>query len=329
LLLACAGPANAQQPAARPTAKGAGSTFVQPLLSAWAAVFKDETDTDIEYRPTGSGIGLTEIMSGNVDFAATDQPLSSAELAQGRLAQFPIAIGAIVPVMHLSGIKSGKLRLTGPLLADIFAGKVTRWNDAAIAKLNPGLKLPKARIAIVHRADSSGTTFNFTHYLGRVSTSWKDGPGEGQTIKWPSGIGVSGSSSLADWVKNIPNSIGYVEYAYVLTNDLTYACLQNVAGQFACPSAEAFSSAVENTNWNAARDFDLIVTNAPGERAYPIMATTFILMPRQPKDQGRADAAMKFLMYGLEKGQDEARALNYVPLPATLISQIKTYLRQH
>ena len=279
---------------------------------------------EIDYRPTGSG--LSELMSGTVDFGATDEPLTPAELAQRDFVQFPIAIGAIVPVVNLKGVKSGNLRLSGTLLADIFAGKVAMWNDPAITALNPAVKLPKASIAIVHRADSSGTTFNFTHYLSQVSPSWKGSLGEGKTIAWPAGIGASGSKSLAEWVKRIPNSIGYVEYSYVLTNDLDFACVQNSAGRFVCPSAEAFSSAAESTDWSGAQDFSQLATNAPGTGSYPIMATTFIVMPRQPRDKARSDATLAFLRYGLEKGQDVARALNYVPLPAELISKIEAYL---
>lgn len=316
--------ASAQQAAS--VAKGAGSTFINPLLSAWATVYKDEAKADVEYHPVGSGAGVSQLMSGSVDFGATDQPLTTAELAQGDLVQFPIAFGAIVPVVNVIGVKPGELRLSGPVLADIFGGKVVTWDDPAIAKLNPSLKLPKSPIIIVYRADSSGTTFNFTHYLSQVSASWKSGFGEGNTIKWPTGIGASSNSSVADWIGRMPNSIGYVEYAYVLTHGLTYACVQNSTGKLVCPSTESFASAVESTDWSSSPDFDLMFTNAPGANAYPIVAATFILMPMKPKDKARADAALNFFRYALEKGQVEAGALNYVPLPARLVPQIETYL---
>lgn len=307
-------------------AKGAGSTFINPLLSAWATVYRDEAKADIEYQPVGSGAGVSQLMSGSVDFGATDQPLTSAELTQGNLVQFPIAFGAIVPVVNLMGVKPGELRLSGPVLADIFGGKVVTWDDPAIAKLNPSLKLPKSPIIIVYRADSSGTTFNFTHYLSQVSPSWKAALGEGKTVKWPTGIGASSNSSVADWVGRMPNSIGYVEYAYVLTHGLTYACMQNSRGKLVCPSTKSFASAVESTDWSKSPDFDLMFTNAPGADAYPIVAATFILMLVKPKDKVRADAALNFFRYALEKGRVEAGALSYLPLPANLVPQVETYL---
>ena len=194
----------ASAPQATSVANGAGSTFINPLLSAWVSVYKDEAKEEVEYQPVGSGAGMSQLISGSVDFGATDQPLTPAELAQGKLVQFPIAFGAIVPVVNLPGVKPGELRLNGPVLADIFGGKVLTWDDPAIAKLNPSLKLPKSPITIVHRADSSGTTFNFTHYLSQVSPSWKGRFGEGKTVKWPTGIGASSNSSVADWVGKTP-----------------------------------------------------------------------------------------------------------------------------
>ena len=310
-----------------PVAQGAGSTFVQPLLTAWAAVYKDETNQDIEYRPIGSGAGLDETTAGTADFSATDQPLTSQELAKANLVQFPIAFGAIVPVVNIAGIKPGQLRVTGSLLADIFSAKVTSWDDPAIKKLNPDLKLPNARISIVHRSDSSGTTFNFTHYLSQVSPAWKSSIGEGKIVKWPTSIGAEGNGAIADWVQRIPNSIGYAEYAYVMTHDLTYACVENSSGKFICPNAETLASALQRTDWNAGGDFYVVPTNAKGLNSYPIIGATFIVMPRQEKDKERSDAALKFFRYDLEKGQVEAGALNYAPLPDDLVAKIEAYLR--
>jgi phosphate transport system substrate-binding protein len=323
--------ADAQDRASAPqlsaaVATGAGSTFIQPLFAAWAAVYKEETRSGIEYRPTGSGAGLAELTAGTADFSATDQPLTATELAQGNLTQFPIAIGAIVPVVNITGVTSGKLRITGPLLADIFAGKVAMWDDPAIAALNPGVSLPKSHIAIVHRDDSSGTTYNFTHYLSQVSASWKGELGEGKSIKWPAGIGASGNDSVADWVKKVPNSIGYVEYSQVLTKDLTYACLQSSKGKTVCPGADTFVSAVRSVDWTRVRDFNIRSTDLAATSAYPIIATTFVVMPRQPKDRRRSDAAIKFLRFGLEKGQNVARALNFVPLPPRAVAEIVGYI---
>jgi phosphate transport system substrate-binding protein len=305
---------------------GAGSTFVYPVLSAWAADFQKQSGTAINYQSIGSGGGISQVKAGTVDFGATDQPLASDELAKSNLAQFPIVIGGIVAVVNVPGLSSGQLKLTGPLLADIYAGKVRSWSDPSIVKLNPGVKLPNASIAVVHRSDGSGTTFNFTHYLAQVSPSWKSGPGEGKTVSWPTGVGGKGNEGVAGYVKQIPNSIGYVEYAYVVQNKMSYAQLQNAAGTFVSPSAATFSSAAESANWAQAQDFNLVMTNAPGQNAYPITATTFILMPKQPKDKAKSQAALSFFKYALEKGQPKANSLDYVPLPDALVKQIETYV---
>ena len=327
LLAACNSQAgNRTATASGPQVTGAGSTFVYPVLSAWAADDKKRGGADINYQSIGSGGGISQVKAGTVDFGATDQPLASDELAKSNLAQFPIIIGGIVPVMNVPGLQAGTLRLTGPLLADIFAGKVKTWNDPVIAKLNPGVNLPGANIAIVHRSDGSGTTFNFTHYLSQVSPTWKSGPGEGKTVNWPTGVGGKGNEGVAGYVKQIPNSIGYVEYAYVIQNKMTYAQLQNATGSFVSPSAESFSAAAESADWRNAKDFNLVMTNAPGQNAYPITATTFILMPKQPKDKAKSDAARAFFKRALETGQEEAKKLDYVPLPAPLVQQVETYI---
>ena len=305
---------------------GAGSTFVYPVLSAWAADYQKQAGTAINYQSIGSGGGISQVKAGTVDFGATDQPLASDELAQSSLAQFPIVIGGIVAVVNVPGLSSGQLKLTGPVLADIYAGKVKSWSDPTIVKLNPGVKLPNANIAVVHRSDGSGTTFNFTHYLSQVSPTWKSGPGEGKTVSWPTGVGGKGNEGVAGYVKQIPNSIGYVEYAYVVQNKMTFAQLQNAAGAFVSPSADTFSAAAASANWGQAKDFNLVMTNAPGANAYPITATTFILMPKQPKDKAKSDAAIAFFKYALEKGQSQANRLDYVPLPDALVKQIESYI---
>ena len=305
---------------------GAGSTFVYPVLSAWAADYQKQSGTNINYQSIGSGAGIAQVEAGTVDFGATDQPLASEELAKSDLAQFPIVIGGIVAVVNVPGLASGQLKLTGPLLADIYAGRVKNWSDRAIAALNPGVKLPNAAIAVVHRSDGSGTSFNFTHYLSQVSPTWKAGPGEGKTVSWPTGIGGKGNEGVAGYVKQIPNSIGYVEYAYVVQNHMNYALLQNAAGGFVSPSAASFSNAAESADWAAASDFNLVMTNAAGPNAYPITATTFILMPRQPRDKAKSDAALAFFKYALANGQAQAQKLDYVPLPEALAKQIETYI---
>jgi phosphate transport system substrate-binding protein len=305
---------------------GAGSTFVYPVLSAWAADYHKQSGASINYQSIGSGAGISQIKAGTVDFGATDQPLASDELSAAGLAQFPVVIGGIVAVVNLPGLNPGQLKLTGPLLADIYAGKVKSWTDPAIVKINPGVKLPGANIAVVHRSDGSGTSFNFTHYLSQVSPSWKSGPGEGKTVSWPTGVGGKGNEGVAGYVKQIPNSIGYVEYAYVVQSGMNYAALQNAAGAFVSPSAETFSNAAESADWAGAQDFSLVMTNASGPDAYPITATTFILMPKQPKDKAKSDAALSFFRYALGQGQPQAQKLDYVPLPGALVKQIETYI---
>ena len=317
---------NESAPASSQQITGAGSTFVYPVLSAWAADYQKQSGARINYQSIGSGGGISQVKAGTVDFGATDQPLASDELAKANLAQFPIVIGGIVAVVNLAGFKPGQLKLTGPLLADIYAGKVKSWSDPAIASVNPGAKLPSANIAVVHRSDGSGTTFNFTHYLSQVSPAWKSGPGEGKTVSWPTGVGGKGNEGVANYVKQIPNSIGYVEYAYVVQSGMAYAQLQNAAGTFVSPSAETFSAAAQSADWAKASDFNLVMTNAPGANAYPITATTFILMPRQPRDKSRSDAAVAFFKYALEHGQEQANKLDYVPLPAALVEQIEHYV---
>ncbi|MBV9527501.1 phosphate ABC transporter substrate-binding protein PstS [Sphingomonas sp.] len=305
---------------------GAGSTFVYPVLSAWAADYRAQSGTSVNYQSIGSGGGIAQVEAGTVDFGATDQPLQSDELAKNGLAQFPVVVGGIVPVVNIPGLEAGKLKLTGPVLADIYQGKIKTWNDPAIVKINPGLNLPGAAIATVHRSDGSGTTFNFTHYLAQVSPAWKSGPGEGKTVSWTGGVGGKGNEGVAAYVKQLPNSLGYVEYAYVMQNKMTYALLQNSAGNFVAPSAAAFGAAAGTADWAHAQDFNLVMTNAPGANAYPLAASTFILVHKQPKDKAKSDAAIAFFKYALEKGQGQANKLDYVPLPDALVKQIESYI---
>jgi len=252
---------------------GAGSTFVYPVLAAWAADYNGQAGVKVNYQSIGSGGGISQVEAGTVDFGATDQPLTPDDLAKNNLAQFPVIVGGIVPVVNIAGMTPGKLKLTGPVLADIYQGKVKTWNDPEIVKANPGVSLPAAQITPVHRSDGSGTTFNFTHYLSQVSPAWKSGPGEGKTVSWVGGVGGKGNEGVANYVKQIPNSIGYVEYAYVIQNRMTYALVQNSAGNFVSPSADSFSAAAANADWTSAKDFDLVMTNAPGAQAYPITAS--------------------------------------------------------
>jgi phosphate transport system substrate-binding protein len=305
---------------------GAGSTFVYPVLSAWAADYRKQGGADINYQSIGSGGGIAQVKAGTVDFGATDQPLASDDLAKSNLAQFPIVVGGIVPVVNVDGVAAGKLKLTGPVLADIYAGKVKTWNDPAITRLNPGVNLPGAAIAVVHRSDGSGTTFNFTHYLSQVSPTWKSALGEGKTVNWPAGVGGKGNEGVAAYVKQLPNSLGYVEYAYVMQNHMAFALLQNAAGNFVAPSAAAFAAAAQTADWSHSQDFNLVMTNASGAQAYPIAASTFILLPKQPKDKAKSNSAVAFFKYALEKGAGQANRLDYVPLPAPLVQQIESYI---
>ena len=305
---------------------GAGSTFIYPVLSAWASDYSKQTGTNINYQSIGSGGGIAQIKAGTVDFGASDKPLEPKELAEAGLAQFPAVIGGIVPVVNIKGLDAGKLKLTGPVLADIYAGKVTKWNDPAIVKINPGVTLPGATITVVHRSDGSGTTFNWTHYLGQVSPTWKSGPGEGTSISWPVGIGGKGNEGVAAYVNQVPNSIGYVEYAYVIQNKMTWVGVQNAAGNYVAPSTESFQAAAASADWDKAQDFDLVMTSAPGAQAYPITATTFVLMHKQPKDEGQSKAAIDFFRWSFANGQSQAEKLDYVPLPKALVDKIDAYI---
>lgn len=307
---------------------GAGSTFVYPILSKWAATYSASHGVQVNYQAIGSGAGIAQIKAGTVDFGASDAPLSSKDLMVARLAQFPIVIGGIVPVVNLEGIRAGQLRLTGRVLAGIFLGRIKGWDDQAITQLNPNLKLPGQAITVVHRSDGSGTTFNFSDYLSKVSTVWQKQVGRGTSIKWPVGIGGKGNAGVAAYVERIKGAIGYVEYAYVVQNKMTYALLKNAAGNYPPPSIGAFQAAAASANWNQAPDFDLVMTDAPGESAYPLAATTFALMRTAPANPAAARAAIGFFEWSWEHGQQLARSLAYVPLPTPLVKHIESYIRQ-
>ncbi len=309
------------------TITGAGSTFVYPVLSRWAADYKKATGDEINYQSIGSGGGIAQVKAGTVDFGATDKPLASEELAASGLAQFPVIIGGVVPVVNIPGAHPGQIKLTGPVLADIYAGAIKMWNDPRIAKINPGLHFPAKEITPIHRSDGSGTTFNLTHYLGQVSPGWKAKFGEGTTVSWNGGIGGKGNEGVAGYVKQVPYSIGYVEYAYVIQNHMVYALTQNSAGKFVPPSAKSFAAAAATADWTHAKDFNLVMTNAPGPNAYPITASTFVLMPKQPKNAAGSGAAKKFFSWSLTKGQPQALSLDYVPLPAALVNRIEAYVK--
>jgi phosphate transport system substrate-binding protein len=304
---------------------GAGSTFVYPILAKWSADYSVKTGDRLNYQSIGSGGGIAQIKAGTVDFGATDKPLSPEELTQAGLGQFPVVIGGVIPVVNVAGIKPGQLKFSGAMLADIYLGKITKWNDAAVRALNAGVTLPNADITVVHRSDGSGTTFNWVNYLSKVSATWKTQVGEGTSVSWPVGVGGKGNEGVAAYVNRIQNSIGYVEYAYVLQNKMTYGLVQNRAGKFITPDAKSFQAAAATADWATAKDFFLVMTDAPGADAYPVTATTFVLMYKQPKDAARSKAALKFFTWALESGQPQASALDYVPLPPALAQQIEAY----
>jgi phosphate transport system substrate-binding protein len=304
---------------------GAGSTFVYPVLSKWSAAYAQKTGDHINYQSIGSGGGIAQIKAGTVDFGASDKPLSPQELAQSGLGQFPIVIGGIVPVVNVEGIGSGQLKLDGATLAKIFLGDINTWNDPAIAALNPSMKLPDARVTVVHRSDGSGTTFNFTDYLSKVSPAWKAKVGEGTAVQWPAGIGGKGNEGVAAYVKQIRGGIGYVEYAYALQNRMSHALLKNAAGHYVQPNLDSFAAAAATADWASAKDFDLVMTNAPGAQAFPIAATTWVILYKHPKNAERSNVAFDFFKWSLEQGQAQAKLLDYVPLPESLVQRIEAY----
>jgi phosphate transport system substrate-binding protein len=304
---------------------GAGSSFVYPVISKWSAAYAGKTGNRVNYQSIGSGGGIAQIKAGTVDFGASDMPLDGATLSKFGLGQFPDVIGGIVPAYNVDGIPPGKLVLDGPALAAIFLGQVTRWNDPALERLNPGVKLPATRITVVHRSDGSGTTFNFSDYLSKVSPEWKAKVGEGTAINWPTGIGGKGNEGVSAYVKQIPGALGYVEYAYAVQNKLGYARMRNAAGKVVAPDGTSFETAAATADWARARNFDLLMTNAPGAGAWPITATSWVIMPRQPRNAARSRVALDFFRYAYGEGRAAATALDYVPLPDALVKRIEAY----
>lgn len=301
---------------------GAGGTAIYPVLSKWAAQYAVETGDTINYQPIGSGGGIKQIESKTVLFANTDMPLKPDDVAKQGLVQFPQVIISITPVVHLTGVKPGELLLDGPTLADIYLGKITYWDDPAIKKLNPNVKLAHEAITTVHRSDGSGTTFNFTDYLSKVSADWKDKVGEGTAVNWPNGVGGKGNPGVASYVQQVDGAIGYVEYAYVIQNKLTYTDMVNMAGKRITPTMDAFQAAAANADFSKVEDFYVILTDQPGDKSWPITAATYMLLRKDtPPDQNHL--ALKFLDWALKKGQAQAKALDYVPLPDNVVKQIE------
>ncbi|PZR78329.1 MAG: phosphate ABC transporter substrate-binding protein PstS [Stutzerimonas stutzeri] len=326
-LLALATAVSANAAAADVT--GAGASFVYPVMSKWSADYAKATNKRVNYQSIGSGGGIAQIKAGTVDFGSSDAPLKPEELAKFNLAQFPSVIGGVVPVINVPGVASGALKLDGELLADIFLGKIKAWNDPRIAALNGGVQLPNQKITVVHRSDGSGTTFNFVNYLSKVNPEWKKSVGEGTTVQWPTGIGGKGNEGVAAYVKQIKGGIGYVELSYALQNKMAYARMKNAAGNFVLPSDETFAAAAAGADWGSAKDFYLVMTNAPGANSWPITATNFILVSKQPKNpQGTRDTR-DFFTWVYANGDAQAKALDYVPLPDALVKQIEAYWSQN
>ncbi|WP_407060812.1 phosphate ABC transporter substrate-binding protein PstS [Agrilutibacter terrestris] len=308
---------------------GAGASFVYPIMSKWSAEYAKTTGKKVNYQSIGSGGGIAQIKAATVDFGSSDAPLKPEELAKFGLAQFPSVIGGVVPVINVPGVASGALKLDGETLANIFLGKVTKWNDPALVALNSGVQLPDAKITVVHRSDGSGTTFNFVNYLSKVSPEWKSSVGEGTAVKWPTGIGGKGNEGVAAYVKQIKGGIGYVELSYALQNKMAYSRLKNAAGNYVLPSDDTFQAAAANADWANAKDFYLVMTNAPGEKSWPITATNFILMYKQPKNAAGAQNAKEFFTWAYANGDSQAKALDYVPLPDSLVKQVQAYWAQN
>lgn len=308
---------------------GAGATFVFPAMSKWSADYNQATGNKVNYASIGSGGGIAQIKAGTVDFGSSDAPLPPADLAANGLAQFPAVMGAVVPVVNLPGIEPGAIRFTGALLADIYLGKIKTWDDPAIKAVNPTLNFPAQRITVVHRSDGSGTTFNWVNYLSKVSPEWKEKVGEGTSVRWPTGVGGKGNEGVAAYTKQIRGAIGYVELSYALTNKMIYGAVQNKAGKFIVPSNETVAAAGASAEWTKVKDFSLVITDAPGENAYPISATNFILMYKKPKSTERAKHARDFFAWVYANGGPAAAQLGYVPLPPALVQQIEGYWKQN
>jgi phosphate transport system substrate-binding protein len=325
LVGAVAGLAMAASAAMAAEITGAGSSFVFPIVSKWAATYKGVSGNGLNYQSIGSGGGIAQIKAKTVTFGATDKPLTAKELGAAGLTQFPVVIGGIVPVVNVPGIKPGQLTLDGATLALIYQGKVSRWDDAAIKKLNPGVNLPSKAISVVHRSDGSGTTFQFSSYLSRVSASWKSDVGADTAIDWPTGIGAKGNEGVAGNVAQISGSIGYVEYAYAKQNHLSHTKMINKAGQTVEPTVETFRTAAASADWASAakNDFYVLFLDQPGAQAWPITATTFVLVYKNPPDAAATAEALKFFKWGFEKGDALAISLDYVPLPENAVKAIE------
>ncbi len=320
--LALAAVVAAALPALAAEITGAGATFPAPIYAKWADAYQKATGHKLNYQSIGSGGGIKQIAAKTVDFGASDMPLSPEALAKDGLVQFPTVIGGVVPVVNVAGIKPGELKFTGELLADIYLGKVAKWNDPAVAAVNPGVKLPDQAVAVVRRADGSGTTFIWSNYLSKVSAEWKQKVGEGTAVQWPVGLGGKGNEGVSAFVQRIPGAIGYVEYAYAKQNKLTYGQVRNAEGQFVSPDDETFKAAAAGARWEKEK-FAVILTNQPGRNTWPISGATFILMHAKQDKPANAAEVLRFFDWSYQNGGKLAEELDYVPLPPEVTRLIR------
>ncbi|MDF0605546.1 phosphate ABC transporter substrate-binding protein PstS [Neisseriaceae bacterium TC5R-5] len=306
------------------TVTGAGATFPYPLYARWAADYKAATGNSVNYQSIGSGGGIKQIQAKTVDFGASDMPLKPEELEKSSLVQFPTVIGGVVPIVNIPGIAPGQLKFTGPLLANIYLGKVTKWNDPAISKINPGIKLPDMKIATVRRSDGSGTTFIFTNYLSSVSAEWAKEIGSNTAVNWKGNpVGGKGNEGVANYVSRIKGAIGYVEYVYAKQNKLSYGQMQNQAGSFVKPDEASFKAAAANANWSKAPGFYLLLTNQPGKDSWPIAGATFILMQKKQDKAEQGKETLKFFDWAYKTGDKTALGMDFIPMPDSVKSVIR------
>jgi len=307
------------------TISGAGATFPYPIYSKWAEAYNKTTGVKLNYQSIGSGGGVKQITAKTVDFGASDDALKPEKLDENGMAQFPSVMGAVVPVVNLAGITANQMKLDQATLADIYLGKIAKWNDPKIAALNPGVALPEKLITVVRRSDGSGTTAMYTNYLAKISPEWKESVGEGKAVKWPVGLGGKGNEGVASYVKQIDGAIGYVEFAYAKQNKLATVQLKNSAGQFVSVSAAATAAAAASADWKNAKDFYLFLTDAPGAASWPIAAQTNIIVYKEPENCAQTEAVLKFFDWSWKNGAKMAEELEYVPLPKELVAQVKAY----
>lgn len=302
---------------------GAGATFPYPIYAKWAESYKAATGTGLNYQSVGSGAGIKQIKAKTVDFGASDMPLKAEELDKEGLMQFPAIMGGVVAVVNVDGVTPGQLKMTGPLLADIYMGKITKWNAAEIAALNPGVKLPAVDITVVHRADSSGTSFLFTDFLAKTSPSWKESIGSGTTVKWAVGVGGKGNEGVAANVQRIKGAIGYVEWAYAKKNKLSHTQLRNKEGVDLQPSDDVFKAAAANAEWTKAPGFGVVLTDGAGKQSWPITGVSYILMHKSQADANKGKEVVKFFDWSFKNGAPAAAELDYVPMPASVVKQVQ------